>query len=110
RFHYNSANTCDSVVDFMDQTGAVVFIAEHPKEHVLYYVYYPSTINKIIYNNAMNNPPVAVAASDTIYGASPLTVNFTGSNSTDPENQPLTYHWDFGDANTSANSNPTHTF
>ncbi|MEO5572275.1 MAG: PKD domain-containing protein [Bacteroidia bacterium] len=110
RFFYNANNTCDSIADFMTQTGSFTFVAEHPKEHVLYYVFYPATINKLFYTTAINNPPVAVASADTIYGASPFTVNFTGTNSTDPENQPLVYQWDFGDANTSNNSNPQHTF
>jgi PKD repeat protein len=109
-FYYNGNNTCDSVADFAGNTGPPVFIAENPGEHVLYYVYYPNTINKIIYNGALNNPPVAIATADTIYGISPLTVNFIGSGSTDPENQPLTYAWDFGDANGSALADPAHVF
>ncbi|HKR03441.1 MAG TPA: PKD domain-containing protein [Bacteroidia bacterium] len=109
-FYYNSGNTCDSVAHFAGLTGAVVFMAENPQDQSLYYVYYPDNINKIAYNTASNNPPVAVATADTIYGASPLTVNFTGSNSTDPENLPLIYHWDFGDTNVSSLQNPAHTF
>ncbi|MEP7168326.1 MAG: PQQ-dependent sugar dehydrogenase [Bacteroidota bacterium] len=109
-FYYNSNNTCDSVAGFAGLTGAVVFIGENPKDHNLDYVYYPSDINKIAYNSGINNPPVAVAAADTIYGASPFTVNFTGSNSSDPEGFPLTYSWDFDDANTSGLTNPQHTF
>lgn len=38
------------------------------------------------------------------------TVNFDSSQSTDAENDPLTYHWDFGDGNEADGSTPTHVF
>jgi len=57
-----------------------------------------------------NQAPVAVASADKSSGTVPLTVQFTGSNSSDPENGPLTYHWDFGDNSSSALADPSHTF
>ncbi|HMT30694.1 MAG TPA: PKD domain-containing protein, partial [Bacteroidia bacterium] len=49
-------------------------------------------------------------SANTYYGAGPLTVNFTGNQSTDPENLPLTYFWKFGDGSTSTQANPTHMY
>jgi len=43
---------------------------------------------------------------DHIAGVIPLSVNFTDSSA----NNPTTWHWDFGDGNTSALQNPTHTY
>src|SRR5205085_11603983 len=57
-----------------------------------------------------NNEPNAVATADKINGTSPMTVQFTGNKSTDPEGQALTYNWNFGDGNTSTEANPSHTF
>lgn len=37
-------------------------------------------------------------------------VNFDGSDSTDPEQQPLTYAWDFGDSATDTTVTPQHTY
>ncbi len=57
-----------------------------------------------------NNPPMAVAS------ASPLTVQpnsmvtFSSVGSADPDGQPLTFSWDFGDTTTSTLANPTHSF
>ena len=48
--------------------------------------------------------------SDTTSGAAPLTVNFSSAGSSDPEGQPLTYSWTFGDGTTSTAANPTHTY
>lgn len=45
-----------------------------------------------------NRPPIAVASSDKTAGLAPLSVNFTGSNSSDPDGQAITFDWDFGDA------------
>src|SRR5262249_39885842 len=41
--------------------------------------------------------PVAVISANPTSGAPPLTVSFDGSGSTDPNNNQLTYTWDFGD-------------
>ncbi|MEP7171670.1 MAG: PQQ-dependent sugar dehydrogenase, partial [Bacteroidota bacterium] len=96
-FKFRGDNTLDSVKTFADSIGQVVFIEYNPKDQWLYYVKYPSTIMKLTYNVSVNNPPTAVSSQNIIYGSKPLIVNFTGSNSTDPENLPLTYLWNFGD-------------
>ncbi|MGH2807390.1 MAG: PQQ-dependent sugar dehydrogenase [Actinomycetota bacterium] len=41
-----------------------------------------------------NQPPTADIVADVTSGPAPLTVNFDGSGSTDPENGALTYEWD----------------
>ncbi len=110
-FKFTSNNAPDSVKDFASTLGAVVFIEYNPKDQWLYYVKYPSEIYKITYSGALNLPPTAVASCDTICGLKPLTINFTGSNSIDPENQPLTYEWNFGDGSpVSTLANPSHVF
>ena len=43
-------------------------------------------------------------------GSTPLTVNFSSAGSSDPEGQPLTYLWTFGDGTTSTAANPSHTY
>ncbi|HEX9794314.1 MAG TPA: PQQ-dependent sugar dehydrogenase, partial [Planctomycetota bacterium] len=45
--------------------------------------------------------PVAVASADPAWGGVPLTVNLKGSDSYDPEQGALLYHWDLGDGTTS---------
>ena len=40
----------------------------------------------------------------------PLNVSFSSAGSSDPEGQPITYSWTFGDGATSTAANPTHTY
>lgn len=66
------------------------------------------TVSKIIYSG--NLPPTARIEASNLYGFSPLTVQFDGTTSTDPENAGLTYFWDFGDGTTASGATPSHTF
>ncbi|MEW5986196.1 MAG: PKD domain-containing protein [Chloroflexota bacterium] len=57
-----------------------------------------------------NQAPVAVATADPTSGDPPLTVNFTGSGSYDPDGAIVSYHWNFGDGGSSAEANPSHVY
>jgi glucose/arabinose dehydrogenase len=60
----------------------------------LFYVDFDGgTIRRIRYFSA-NRPPVAVATASPTTGAAPLTVNFDGSGSSDPDGDILSYAWD----------------
>lgn len=109
-FSFNSNDKPVSVRNFGTNMGPVVFLNMHPSNGTLMYVVFPSQIRRIRYTANVNNPPRAVVQKDTVYGSSPLTVNFNGSLSSDPENLPMTYLWDFGDGTTSSVVNPSHVF
>ncbi len=59
---------------------------------------------------AQNLPPAAVILSDVTTGLAPLTVNFDGTTSSDPEGGALTYSWTFGDGSVSSVTSPTNVF
>ena len=99
--------------------GDIVYLTEGP-DGALYYVdlgysdvsgqFGTSKIRRIRYQQS-NQSPIAMAAADVTSGAQPLTVNFTSSGSNDPEGQPLTYSWDFGDGSPlSTVANPAHAY
>jgi cytochrome c len=69
-----------------------------------------SRILKIEYTPSGRSPN-AVIETDKGSGPLPLTVAFDASNSFDPEGNPITYSWDFGDGSSpSSLVNPSHTF
>ena len=57
-----------------------------------------------------NQAPVAVASADVSSGKAPLMVTFDSSGSSDPEEGPLSYFWDFMDGSFSTNPAPSHEF
>jgi len=58
-----------------------------------------------------NAAPVAAISTNTTTGPAPLTVDFSGSGSFDPEGTALTYLWDFGDGTATATTEDvTHTY
>ena len=66
----------------------------------LYYTTYANggQVRRIDFTEQQNQPPVAAIAADVTSGPAPLTVQFDGSASSDPDaGDSLTYIWDFGD-------------
>jgi PKD repeat protein len=58
-----------------------------------------------------NRPPVAQIGADKTTGSSPLTVKLSSAGSNDPDGNPITYDWNFGDGTSnSTEANPTHVF
>ena len=111
-FVFNTNDKPVSVTGFLTSGGGIVAVATHPIDGGLYYIDITSpALRKITYSVNGNLPPTAVAAADQNYGPGPLSVQFTGSGSTDPEGLPLTYDWNFGDGTpASTTNNPSHIF
>ena len=101
-----------------ESAGDVVYLTEGP-DGSLYYVdlgysdvsgtYGVSKIRRIRYLQS-NQAPVAIVSASPTSGAQPLDVTFSSAGSNDPEGQPITYSWDFGDGTSSTASNPVHTY
>jgi glucose/arabinose dehydrogenase len=99
-------------------SGDIVGLTPGP-DGALYYVdlgysdtTYTTGVSKIrrIRYVANDLPPTAVASAQPTQGPAPLTVNFSSAGSLDPEGDPLTFAWTFGDGGTAALANPAHTF
>ena len=99
-----------AVRDFASQCGQIVGMERHPITgdlHVLSLTM--AQILRIGYGG--NLTPVAVASATPTTGPAPLTVQFTGSASHDPDDDPLTYDWDFGDGSPRSNlADPVHEY
>ncbi|MEM7228736.1 MAG: PQQ-dependent sugar dehydrogenase [Planctomycetota bacterium] len=89
--------------------GAATSLAVHPTEGGLWYIRNGSSIRRVRFGG--NQAPVAAITADVLSGTSPLTVQFSGVSSNDPDGTSLSYLWDFGDdSETTSNPEPMHTF
>ncbi len=68
-------------------------------------------IRKIVYTGQENRTPTADASANPTSGGLPLNVAFDGTASSDPNNDTLTYDWDFGDGSPHSTSPmPSHSY
>jgi glucose/arabinose dehydrogenase len=98
-----------AVYDFDNQAGSVVDLKVAPDGSLYYVTYYPGALYRITYNT-LSHRPVATATADVTKGVEPLTVHFSSAGSVDPDGDPLSYLWMFGDGTSSTEANPTKTY
>ena len=77
---------------FLDPAANPVDLQVGPDGALYYADFDGGTIRRIAYS--ANQPPIAVATGTPTNGPAPLTVNFDGSGSSDPEGGLLSYAWD----------------
>ncbi|MEM9483918.1 MAG: DUF4347 domain-containing protein, partial [Cyanobacteria bacterium P01_F01_bin.116] len=76
----------------------------------LYYVdFFAGALNRIVFDSGNFSPTITEAAANFVPGLAPLNVDFIAS-ATDPENDPLTYSWDFGDGAQATGINVSHQY
>ena len=79
-----------------------------PNGNVAYVDFINGTVNELVY--APNHAPIPKASASPDNGLTPLMVNFSSAGTADPEGNPLTYSWDFGDGGSSSAQNPSHNY
>ncbi|MEU9611289.1 PQQ-dependent sugar dehydrogenase [Streptomyces sp. NPDC048209] len=75
--------------------------------------YFNGDENSAVYrieNVTGGRSPLAQVSADRTSGTSPLTVRFSSAGTSDPDGDPLTYAWKFGDGGTSTAADPSHTY
>lgn len=68
------------------------------------------TLRQVSFQGHGNRPPSVAASATPSSGLPPLRVQFSSAGTSDPDGDPLTYNWNFGDGGTSTETNPIHTY
>jgi glucose/arabinose dehydrogenase len=98
-----------AVHDFDTTAGSVVDIKQAADGSLYYLTYFPGALYRVTYNTT-SHLPVANAQADVTKGGAPLTVHFSSTGTYDPDGDPLTYLWTFGDGTTSTEADPVKTY
>ena len=109
RFKYDANDQVTNVYNFASNLGPITWIGSGPDGCIWYIKYDANEARRICYTSAVNLPPIAVATQTVQYGPGPLSVTFSATGSSDPENGTLTYGWNFGNG-TASGPNPTQVF
>lgn len=109
RMVLNSNDTVQSVTDFITGAGGPVDFQVGPDGNLWYLALNVGELRKLVFSNT-NRPPVASVSAAPTEGSAPLTVNFSGANSNDPDGNALTYAWDFGDGTGGIGVSTQHTY
>jgi len=107
---FNENDEPVEVVGFAFAPGtAVTSLTTHPVAGGIVFVRSAHSVRRLRYGG--NIPPIARITTDVLYGVSPLTVQFSGLESSDDDGDALSYAWDFGDGSPpTSNPEPIHTF
>jgi glucose/arabinose dehydrogenase len=110
RLTFDSSGNVTGVHTFATNVAGPVYLSQGPDGMLYYMSFTTGEMRRIRYTGTLNHPPVAVASASPTSGYAPLDVQFTGSNSSDPDGNSLTYSWNFGDGTTSTSANAVHRY
>ncbi len=96
----------------VDPGGPVDFQLDPTSGDVLYVSILSGKIRRIRWAQPIDGNlfPVAIASGAPGSGSAPHTVSFSSAGSHDPDGDPYTFSWNFGDGYSSTSPNPIHTY
>ncbi|HEX2486623.1 MAG TPA: PQQ-dependent sugar dehydrogenase, partial [Myxococcota bacterium] len=93
-------------------TGGPVQLLQGPDTN-LYWIQYSGSggeLRRVRYVGGSNSPPVVLFDATPTIGTIPLQVEFDANATYDPDTQPISFLWDFGDGESSTDRNPIHVY
>lgn len=108
-FWFDENHVLTKMEHWLDGLQNVIDVRYNPQDQCYYTLtLWPSEIRRICFTG--NLQPVVQATATPSYGTSPLTVVFDATETYDPEGDPLTFEWDFGDGTNSTANEVTHEY
>jgi PKD domain len=95
---------------FWGNAGATVKLNQGPDGNLYQLTIYPGELSVISPSGGNRAPTAVIGATPTNTADKTLEVDFTATNSTDPDGDDLTYLRNFRDGTTSTEMDPTRTF
>ncbi len=103
--------TAAPIVEFFaTDVDTPVHLTQAPDGSFIYVSIYTGEIRRVRFAGGTNRQPSAKAGVSKRAGPVPLTVKFHSRGSSDPDGDPLTYSWDFGDGSSSSLPEPLHIY
>ncbi|HEU4327138.1 MAG TPA: PQQ-dependent sugar dehydrogenase [Roseiflexaceae bacterium] len=104
-----------TAANFVTNVGGAIGLEFGPYNgtQALYYTTYGSggQLRRVFYQSGANRSPTAQMSATPDSGDVPLEVEFSASGSSDPDSDPLTYSWNFGDGHFAVGGlNVSHTY
>jgi glucose/arabinose dehydrogenase len=109
-FQFDGSQNPTSKIDFHPEIAGLISFVYNKHDECIYFTAVTGVVKKIKYAPFGNQAPTARFTNNPTFGTSPLNVSFNATTSTDPENGPLTYSWNFGDGGSGTGPTPTHQF
>jgi len=93
-------------------SAVTMIFGPYETTRALYYTTYAAggQVRRIRFTGTTNRNPVAEVFANPTTGSAPLDVAFNASTSSDPDDDPLTFTWNFGDGSTGTGATPTHRY
>lgn len=108
-FWFDDNHELTKMEHWMSDLVNVVDMKYNPHNECYYMIgLAPSQISRLCFVG--NRKPVIDATATPPYGPSPLSVDFDATQTYDPDGDPLTYSWDFGDGNLGTGEVVTHVY
>ncbi|NNK80781.1 MAG: PKD domain-containing protein [Flavobacteriales bacterium] len=107
-FFTNEAEEVVKVEDFLEMSNIVQTKFNPYDGHIYITTIFPDVVHRLTYGG--NRAPVIDLNTSSQYGSSPLEVTFDASGTIDPDDDPLTFSWTFGDGETATGDIVSHIF
>lgn len=109
RVNFDNNNNVSSVTTVIDGDVWPVDMSTGVDGTIYYLDIAFGSLNRITHTTGNRKPVVQVSAVPTS-GLAPLQVVFSSEGTIDPDGNPISYSWNFGDGSNSTEANPTHTY